>query len=512
MNTTNFKVCLVALYNTELSGVRYIHSLLKSKGFDASIVFFKRLNINDGKPATAKELQIFSDLLKRIQPDLLGISIGCSTFRNTAAELTKQARAAVGCPVVWGGIHVTVTAERTLSEHDFIVIGEGEGAMLELAERMAEGRSIDDVKNVWLRRNGASIKNPVRPPIRDLDSLPFHDYTNEGKFFVNGDELFEFDPLVKEHDLYQIMTTRGCPFSCTYCANSVLNVLYRGMGKVVRTRAVENVISELQYAMEKLPDIKQVAFYDDVFGLDLDWAREFCKQYKSKIGIPYWVYVHPKTISEELVRMLKDSGLLYIDMGIQSGSQRVRNKFFKRMDSNDEVKRAMSILHKLKVKPRLDFIMDNPFEESEDKQEMLDLLLSFKRPFEFRLYSLAYFPGVELTQMALERGYITEDQVEDVACKTMKQWFVSTDFERSKEDIFFNSLVSLTGKSFVPRFLVRCLSKLRFLRSHPTPVVVLSSAANIIRFFWTGIKLALRGKVSFAMIRKHIRFVFTVNR
>ena len=509
---TKFKVCLVALYNTELSGVRNIHSLLKSKGFDASIIFFKRLNINDGTPATQKELDLFADLVKRIKPDLLGISIGCSTFRNTAVELTQKARAAVDCPVVWGGVHVTVTADRTLSEHDLLVVGEGEGAMLQLCERLAQGRSIDDVKNLWLRKNGNEIKNPVRPPIADLDSLPFHDFENDGKFFINNDELHEFDPLVREHDLYQIMTTRGCPFSCTYCANSVYHRIYRGVGKIVRTRSVENVIDELLYAREKLPDIKQVAFYDDVFGLDLEWTREFCEQYKDKIRVPYWVYLHPQTITEELVQMLRDSGLFYADMGIQSGSQRVRNEYFKRMDKTEDIKRAMSILNRLKVKPRLDFIMDNPFENSQDKQEMLDLLLSFKRPFEFRLYSLAYFPGVELTRMALDRGFITEDDVEDVACKTMTQWFVSSDFKRSKEDIFFNNLVSLTGKSFVPRFAIRALSRVALLRRFPTPLVILSTLANVVRFSWTGLKLALKGEVSFAMVKKHLKFVFTVNR
>ena len=509
---THFKVCLVALYNTELSGVRYIHSLLKSEGFDASIIFFKRLNINDGKPATEKELDLFAELIGRIEPDLLGIGIGCSTFRNTALELTKKAREIVDCPIVWGGVHVTVTADRSLSEHELLVIGEGEAAMLDLAKRLSDGKSIDDVENVWLSRDGREIKNPVRAPVQDLDRLPFHDFGNEGKFFINEDELFEFDPLVEEHDLYQVMTTRGCPFACTYCANSVYSKLYRGMGKLVRTRSVENVISELQYATKMLPNIKQVAFYDDVFGLDLKWTAKFCEQYKEKIGIPYWVYVHPKTVNEQLIRMLKDSGLVYVDMGIQSGSQRVRNEFFKRMDTNEDVQRAMSIVHDLKVKPRLDFIMDNPFEEASDKQELLQLLLSFKRPFEFRLYSLAYFPGVELTRMALERGYIQEDDVEDISCKTMKQWFVSTDFKRSKEDILLNSLVSLTGKSFVPRFMIRTLSKIGFLRSFPTPVVLLSTIANIIRFFWTGLKLLLKGEVSFAMVRKHIKFVFTVSR
>lgn len=509
---TKFKVCLVALYNTELSGVRNIHSLLKSKGFEASIVFFKRLNINDGRPATQRELDLFGDLVRRIRPDLLGISVGCSTFRNTAAELTQRARAVIDCPVVWGGVHVTVTAERTFSEHDLLVIGEGEGAMLELCERLAKGQGIDDINNVWLRKDGREVKNPVRPPIADLDLLPFHDFGNDGKFFINNDRLFEFDPLVKEHDLYQVMTTRGCPFSCTYCANSVYHRIYKGMGKIVRTRSVANVIDELVYAREKLPDIKQIAFYDDVFGLDLEWTRRFCEEYKDKVGIPYWVYLHPKTITEELVRMLRDSGLFYADMGIQSGSQRVRNEFFNRMDKTEDIKRAMAILNKLKVKPRLDFIMDNPFEEAQDKQEMLDLLLSFKRPFEFRLYSLAYFPGVELTKMALDRGFITESEIEDVACKTMKQWFVSSDFKRSKEDIFFNSLVSLTGKSFVPRFVVRALARVGLLRRFPAPLVMLSTLANVVRFFWTGLKLALKGEVSLAMVRKHLKFVFTVNR
>jgi len=506
------RVCLVSLYNTELSGIRYIHSLLEANGFDTSIVFFKRLNINDGRPASAREVEIFGDVLRQLRPDIVGVGIGCSTFRRVAQQLTRKARQVLDCPVVWGGVHVTVAPDQSILDNDLLIIGEGEEAMLELCQRLASGRRIDDVRNVWLRRDGKTIKNPVRPLIEDLDALPFHNFENDNKFFINNDELFECDPLVKDHDLYQIMSTRGCPFSCTYCANSVYHRLYKGKGKTVRTRSVANVIAELVYAKQHLDAIKQVAFYDDVFGLDLEWTRRFCQEYREKVGIPYWVYIHPKTVTDELIAMLKDSGLIYADMGIQSGSQRIRNKFFKRMDTNEEIRRAMLILNKHKVKPRLDFIMDNPFEDDSDKAQMLDLLLSFRRPFEFRLYSLAYFPGVELTQMALDKGFITPDQVEDVACKTMTQWFVSSDFERSKEDIFWNSLVSLTGKWFVPRFVVRFLARMRFLRSWPGPLVVLSSLANYLRFGWTGLKLTLQGKVSLAMVKKHVKFVLTVNR
>jgi radical SAM superfamily enzyme YgiQ (UPF0313 family) len=222
--------------------------------------------------------------------------------------------------------------------------------------------------------------------------------------------------------------------------------------------------------------------------------------------------MHPKSINPGILKRLKSAGLFYIDMGIQSGSERIRREYFKRHDTNKEIIDAVKTLKKHKVKPRLDFILDNPYETDEDRKEVINLLLSFSKPFEFRLYSLAYFPNTELTKRALADGIIKEEDVEDIAKKTIRQWHISSNYKRPKKDKFYISLVSLSGKAFVPRFIVRVLMQMRILEKFPLPVILLNSFANYCRFTITALNLAIHGKLNWNLIKNHIKFVLTVNR
>lgn len=101
-----FRYTQVALYNTQLSGSRYIHSYLTNLGIETSLVFFKRLGINDGKFETKTELSLFKDLMKKLDPDLLGIGVGCSAFYDLACKLTRKMREIKDIPVIWGGIQI----------------------------------------------------------------------------------------------------------------------------------------------------------------------------------------------------------------------------------------------------------------------------------------------------------------------------------------------------------------------------------------------------------------------
>ncbi|MBU1626941.1 hypothetical protein KKB18_06180, partial [bacterium] len=201
-----------------------------------------------------------------------------------------------------------------------------------------------------------------------------------------------------------------------------------------------------------------------------------------------------------------------IDMGIQSGSERIRREYFKRKDTNKEIIDAVKTLKIYHVKPRLDFILDNPFENDDDKKEVIELLLSFPKPFEFRLYSLAYFPNTELTKRALKEGFINETDIEDIAQKTIKQWHISSDYKRPNKEKLYISLVSLSGKTFFPRFVVRFLLKVKFLERFPLPVIILNSFSNYCRYAITALNFAIHGKLNWNLIKTHIKFVLTVNR
>ncbi len=128
--------------------------------------------------------------------------------------------------------------------------------------------------------------------------------------------------------------------------------------------------------------------------------------------------------------------------------------------------------------PKLDLIFDNPFENEDDKKEAVKFLLELKRPFDFHLLSLLYFPKTRLTEMALKEKIISENDVEGKSEKSLCQLVVSSDYTRSKPELFWISIISLTGKSFVPKFLIHQLSKSKKLKNNPGPLLLLANLVN----------------------------------
>ena len=200
--------------------------------------------------------------------------------------------------------------------------------------------------------------------------------------------------------------------------------------------------------------------------------------------------------------MLKDAGLERVEIGIQSGSERVRKKIFQRPVLDESLIDTSQIMSDLKIVPFYDIIVDNPFETPEDKKKGLDLFLKISRPFYMHMFSLTYFPHTVLTRKALEANLISEDQVEGHATKGFDQFYVSLMHPRPAVDRFWISLYSLTSKSFVPKILIKAFSKIQFLQKHPSVVVLFANLCNTIKLATIGIKWLLEGKPVFASLGK----------
>jgi radical SAM superfamily enzyme YgiQ (UPF0313 family) len=181
-------------------------------------------------------------------------------------------------------------------------------------------------------------------------------------------------------------------------------------------------------------------------------------------------------------------------MGIQTGSQRVRNELFLRPVPDAKLISASQIMSDLKITPFYDIIVDNPFETSEDKKNGLDLLLKIKRPYYMHMFSLTHFPNTALTKKALEAKLITEDQVEGRATACFDQFYVSLNYPRPAEDRFWLSLYSLTSKNFVPKGLIRTLSRSKALKKYPGPLVAFANACNYVKLGGIAIKWMSEGK------------------
>jgi len=148
---------------------------------------------------------------------------------------------------------------------------------------------------------------------------------------------------------------------------------------------------------------------------------------------------YPGTCKEELIMVLKDAGLAGVWLGVQSGSDCVRKKVFKRHYNNQQVLEQALLFHKYGVSTRYDFILDNPFESFEESMESIELIRQLPEPFSLNLFSLKYFPNTEITKMALDAGYVTKKQLDDQIVCDQHNYFIKIKDDHSPSN-FINTL------------------------------------------------------------------------
>lgn len=468
-----FNIVLVSLYNTESYSVRTLHAVLEKAGFNVTTLFFKeRGSHNTYDKYSPGEIEFLVQRIIHFNPAVVGISV-MSAFFELAAEVTKKIKAQSHALVLWGGIHPTIRPEQCLSFADAVCLGEGEKAVVELAEKASQGHKVDDIRNLWFKAGGQIIKNDLSPLIPDLDSIPFPDYSADNKYLIaeeNSMSPCDYNHVVGKFGM-NFMTSRGCPFSCTYCVNSILRKIYKNKGKYVRQRSVDDVIAELEHLKNNY-GLTHIRFEDDVFAcnFNFNWIDDFCEKYKKIINLPFSCYFHPKTTDEAMVRLLKDAGLTHVSFGIQSGSEKIRHGYFKRYDTNQEIIRTANVIAESGISYSCDILMENPLEDDTDRQETLSLLLQLPKPFFVNTHTLTHFPEYELTNYLLTKELIAEKDVEDVRKESFEhnRWNPYLDASRDATNMFWSCLYHLaSNESFLSDKKIVDLSHNRVLRKFP---------------------------------------------
>jgi radical SAM superfamily enzyme YgiQ (UPF0313 family) len=277
---------------------------------------------------------------------------------------------------------------------DMLCVGEGEEALLELCRSLRDEGGRKGIANIWFKQKGQIIRNPPRPLQQDLDCLPFPD---KGLFAAQG-------ALCGKR--YMLMTSRGCPYSCTYCYNDVYRRLYPAGTKFLRQRSVGNVIAELVFMKEKLR-FSSVEFMDDLFTADSRWFSGFAEEYKRQVCLPYQCMSDAHAITVEKARILKESGCTRVKFGVQTVNQRTRkdvlNRFF---ESQEEVENALAACGRAGLDYSLDHIIGIP---GENERDWRDTARFYSRTNAKRVncYSMAYFPRTRIAEIAREKGMIS---------------------------------------------------------------------------------------------------------
>ena len=386
-------------------GIEYLSAILKRAGHRVKLAFDPML-FNDAYirvPILNNFFDYQKILLEEIlswQPDLAAFSVVTDDYQRSCQIAARIKREREGLPIIFGGIHPTSLPEKVISQPfvDIVCIGEGEYPILELTNGM-EKRGIDncfDTKNLWFKRGREIIKNEVRPLIQDLDALPFAD----------KDIFFEKTPYFRK--IYTIMTSRGCPYKCTFCCNDTIARLYKGKGRLLRQRSVDNVILELTEMKEKW-HFKTATFYDDIFAINKDWLVDFCAKYKKLIDLPFRCIMHPRFVDEERIVYLKEAGCVNIELGIQSVNQTSRQKVLKRYESNAELEKTIGVIKDAKIGFSVDHILGIPYEDEEDQIQAARFYNNM-RPDLIDTFWMTYYPKTKIVDTAIEAGLLTEEE------------------------------------------------------------------------------------------------------
>lgn len=302
-------------------GILYLSSALKNARHETAIC----------DASIDKEvIKTFNDF----DPDIIGFSITTSTYMDYVS-ISKQLKAIKPkLYSIFGGPHCTFHPEffRDIPSIDAICLGEGEDAIVDFVNRIKCGSGYENTPNFHVKQNGAIITNKVRPLISNLDNIPFPDR-----------DLLNRYPHVSRFPVKTFITTRGCPYNCSYCFNYAYAELYENKGRRVRLRTVENVLREIENERSK-HSIDFINFEDDIFGMNLSWLKEFAEKYPMRIGIPYCCNVRVEYINEEVVRLLKKSGCHTCVMGIESGNYSIRKELLNRDMTSEHIVQACHLI------------------------------------------------------------------------------------------------------------------------------------------------------------------------
>lgn len=390
------KILLVSFQsNTDTIGLKYIHSYLSKNHIDSHILFVPNYY--------NKDFIIIKKFLKSFKPKIIGISLMSQEFYDAKQFSIYVKKEFPEITIVWGGIHPTVDPESCLDYADYVFIGESEKSFLDFVSNLFKNKPVDNIPNLASK----SHKNPLRQLSENLDEFPFPEHFPKESFILDNNKISRLnESLFKKYTryngkFYSLITTRGCPFSCAYCCNSFFSKLYGRT--MVRKRSIENVIEELKIAVKNFPDIIYINIQDDnFFSYDIQWMKEFGKRFKKEIKKRFVCRTTPAHLTEEKISILKDAGLSWIFMGLQSGSPRINKEIYNRFVPNEKFIESTNLVQKYGVAGYYDVILDNPYEKEQDTVNTLNVLLKIKKPFMVQLFSLCFYHGTEICNRALK--------------------------------------------------------------------------------------------------------------
>jgi len=322
--------------------------------------------------------------IKKTGADAVAITCYTSSM-NGVKTIARHIKEELDVPVILGGIHPTSFPYQTIKyvpDADYIVMGEGENTVVDLARHIERDRgSPNSIKGVGYKKGNEIKINSARKLITNLDEIPFPD-----REFIKKEE-YRGDVMI---------TSRGCPYSCIFCASRVL------WGCGARFRSVDNVIKELVLLKERYKS-SFVRFVDDTFTLNKKRVMEMCSKMKKEglDEIDYSVGSRVDTMDEEMAKNLKEAGVKYMTFGVESGSQRILDLLKKNFKVHD-VPKAIGLTNKYGIHSHMFIMIGNPTETKKDIALSREIVKK-SNPTSVEANIVSPYPKTEMWDMMIDK-------------------------------------------------------------------------------------------------------------
>jgi radical SAM superfamily enzyme YgiQ (UPF0313 family) len=382
-------------WSTIQFGISYISSVLKADGHLTQLVVLGSNNY------WRDNIKILNTYMREFSPHLICVTAVASQypFVNKVASVIKSKWPEKY--LVIGGVHATLNPSEVISDaFDAVCIGEGEYPILELCRQIEVNAIPHGIANLWIKSpDGRIERNSPRPFLQDIDSLPFPDRTIWTSWMKEqlGGEL-------------AVLLGRGCPYGCTYCCNHALKKV--APGKYVRFRSPENIIKEVAFLHTEYPTQSRFSFEVESIALNKVWLIELCKQLEAFNGkidnfISYGCNfrISPQSIDDNIFLSLKKAHFVKINVGLESGSERIRREILKRDYSNRDFLDVTEMARKVGLKVFVFNIIGLPGETYDDYMETVSLNRQCQPDMHYTGIFFPY-PGTELYNICIREGFI----------------------------------------------------------------------------------------------------------
>jgi len=366
-------------------GIGYLAAVLEKNQYSVDVIDCQALKLTYDN---------FKDEISKRKPDVVGITSTTLTYKS-ALQIAKIAKEThPNCLTVIGGPHVTFWDENALKECpqlDVVARKEGENTLLELVQRMDAGKSYHDIAGITCRKDNQIIKNPDRPPIENLDELPFPAH-----------HLFPLESLKKYgRVVFPVSTSRGCTFWCNFCS------AVRMFGQKYRMRSPTNVVDELEF-LHKTYGAEQFTFYDDAFSVDQTRVKKICEEIHNRnLKIKWDCETRVDMVTKELLQTMKDAGCIAVWFGVEAGSQKVIDAMGKGIKL-EKTKNSFKIAREVGLMTVASVILGFPEETHESALETIKFVQEIS-PDDVGYYIATPYPGTPMYDYVKKMGWLKID-------------------------------------------------------------------------------------------------------